>query len=120
MRSDSSDAGRNWSTARRTEVPHNNSGIDVIRTRSGLVALACNPVAGNWAARTPLTVLFSRNNGESWPHRIDLETDPGEYSYPAIIEDDDGLLVAYTWNRRRIAVVRLDSHELPAADSHPD
>jgi predicted neuraminidase len=73
----------------------------------GTLALICNPVAGNWAARTPLSVLFSKDNGKSWPERIDIETEPGEFSYPAIIEVEDGLMISYTWNRRRIAVARI-------------
>ncbi len=112
-RSDSRDAGRSWSTARPTSVPNNNSGIDLVRMSDGRLALACNPVSGNWAARTPLSVLFSEDNGESWTARIDVETEPGEFSYPALIESGDGLDLAYTWNRRRIAVVRLERSRLP-------
>jgi predicted neuraminidase len=73
----------------------------------GTLALACNPVAGNWATRSPLSILFSADNGETWPERIDVETEPGEFSYPAIIEVEAGLRISYTWNRRRIAVARL-------------
>jgi predicted neuraminidase len=73
----------------------------------GTLALACNPVSGNWAARTPLSVLLSPDNGESWSERFDLESEPGEFSYPAIIEVEDGLMISYTWNRRRIATARL-------------
>ena len=72
-------------------------------------------VEGNWAARSPLSILFSRDNGETWPERLDVETGPGEFSYPALIEDDDGgLCLAFTWNRRRIAVARIQGAELPA------
>jgi predicted neuraminidase len=113
-RSDSKDGGLNWSTARPTAVPNNNSGIDVARMQNGILALACNPVEGNWAARSPLSILFSRDNGETWPERLDVETGPGEFSYPALIGDEDGLCLAFTWNRRRIAVVRIQGSELPA------
>ena len=113
LRSDSSDAGHSWSTARPIDVPNNNSGIDLVRLRDGRLALACNPVAGSWAARTPLSLLFSHDNGETWPDRIDVEVEPGEFSYPALIEDGDGLCLAYTWNRRRIAVVWVDAGEIP-------
>ena len=50
---------------------------------------------------------------ESWPSRLDIETGPVEFSYPALIEDEAGLLLAYTWNRRRIAVVRVSAEEIP-------
>jgi len=112
-RSDSVDAGRSWSTARPTELSNNNSGIDIVRMTDGPLALACNPVAGNWAARTPISILFSPDDGESWPSRLDIETGPGEFSYPALIEDEGGLLLAYTWNRRRIAIVRVGAEEIP-------
>ena len=113
FRSDSSDAGRSWSTARAIDVPHNNSGLDVVRMRDGTLALACNPVPGNWAARTPLSVLFSRDEGHTWPGRIDLEIEPGEFSYPAIVELEHGLAVSYTWNRRRIAFAFIPHPSIP-------
>ena len=106
-RSDSDDDGRKWSRAYPINVPNNNSGLDVTRLHEGMLALACNPVQGNWAARTPLSVLISRDNGRTWLQQIAIETDPGEFSYPAIIAVVDGLLISYTWNRRRIAVARL-------------
>lgn len=106
-RSDSVDDGRSWSKAYPIEVPNNNSGLDITRMRDGTLALACNPIAGNWAARTPLSVLFSDDNGKFWSERLDIETEPGEFSYPAIIEDGNGLTISYTWNRRRIAVARI-------------
>jgi len=106
-RSDSSDDGQSWSRAYPIDVPNNNSGLDLTRLHDGTLALACNPVAGNWAARTPLSILFSKDNGSSWPERIDIETEPGEFSYPAIIEVEDGLIVSYTWNRRRIVIARI-------------
>jgi predicted neuraminidase len=113
-RSDSNDDGESWTRAYPIDLPNNNSGLDVVRLRSGLLALACNPVEGNWADRTPLSVVFSRDNGFEWSDQIDLETDPGEFSYPAIIEVEDGLAISYTWNRRRIAVARLGAAEIPS------
>jgi len=113
-RSDSNDEGVHWSRARPTLLPNNNSGVDVVQMRNGILALACNPVEGNWAERSPLSILFSRDNGESWPERIDVETGPGEFSYPALIEDGDGLCIAFTWNRRRIAVAQFSGDELPS------
>lgn len=110
-RSDSQDDGRSWCSAYPIDLPNNNSGLDLVRMQNGTLALACNPVPGNWAARTPLSLLYSKDNGETWPERIDLETDPGEFSYPAIIETDAGVLVSYTWNRRRIAVARIVTND---------
>lgn len=105
-RSDSSDGGRTWRTITPTALPNNNSGLDVARLADGRLALICNPVADR--ARTPLSLLLSEDNGASWPQRMDIETEPGEYSYPAIIPTGDGgLALAYTWRRQRIAWARL-------------
>jgi predicted neuraminidase len=109
-RSDSRDDGRSWSVARPIDVPNNNSALDVARLADGTLALACNPVPGNWAPRTPLSLLFSRDDGASWPLRVDVETGPGEFSYPALVASGasgEGLALCYTWNRRRIAFVRI-------------
>lgn len=106
-RSDSQDDGRTWSVARPIDVPNNNSALDVARLADGTLALVCNPVPGNWAPRTPLSLLLSRDDGASWPWRLDLETGPGEFSYPAVVASGEGLALCYTWNRRRIAFVRI-------------
>jgi predicted neuraminidase len=102
-RSDSCDGGRTWSAVVPTELPNNNSGIDLARLVDGRLVLACNPVAGNWAARTPLALLVSGDNGTSWRHWRDLETGAGEYSYPSIIPVPGSVAVVYTWRRERIA-----------------
>jgi len=108
-RSDSDDDGRTWSAARAIDLPNNNSALDVARLADGTLALACNPVAGRRGPRTPLSLLFSRDEGRSWPHRIDVETGPGEFSYPALVASGEGLALCYTWNRRRIAFLRIPS-----------
>jgi predicted neuraminidase len=102
-RSDSRDGGRSWAPAYPTGVPNNNSGLDVVRLHDGTLVLACNPVSGNWGRRTPLSLLSSTDNGESWTDQLNLEDTDGEFSYPAIIEaNDSSLRVAYTADRRNI------------------
>jgi predicted neuraminidase len=60
------------------------------------------------SGRTPLTVALSVN-AETWHDVVSLETDPGEYSYPAVIQTADGLIhITYTWQRKRIKHVVLD------------
>jgi predicted neuraminidase len=105
-RSDSRDGGRSWTPVRRTDLPNNNSGLDLVRLQDGALALVYNPVAGDWAARTPLSIALSFDDGRTWPRRLDLETGPGEYSYPAIVGFGDEIAVTYTWRRERIAFWR--------------
>jgi predicted neuraminidase len=102
-RSDSHDGGLTWSPLYRTALPSNNSGIDVCRLHDGGLVLASNPVAENGGARSPLRLSLSFDNGQTWPHQVDLESGAGEYSYPSIVPTPRGLAVVYTWKRERIA-----------------
>ena len=76
-RSDSTDGGLSWSPLYPTELPNNNSGLDLARLKDGTLALICNPVAKE---RTPLYVLLSTDNSRTWPRRLDLEKKAGEFS----------------------------------------
>lgn len=109
-RADSTDFGKTWGCAYPTDLPNNNSGLDVVQTADGILALVYNPVASNWGERTPISVIFSENQGATWGNRIDLETNPGEYSYPAIIADGDCLYITYTHQRQSIAYATLRLH----------
>jgi predicted neuraminidase len=43
-----------------------------------------------------------------------LEEQPGEYSYPALIQGSNGdLHMTYTWNRKRIRYVRVPLTDIP-------
>ena len=107
---ESSDHGRTWSPARPTTIPHSNSGLDAVRLVDGRIVLACNPTH---EGRSPLSLLISTDNGETWPRRLDLETVPGEFSYPSIIQAADGRLhVVYTHRRTHIQHVIVDVDEL--------
>ncbi|MBN1641741.1 MAG: exo-alpha-sialidase [Anaerolineae bacterium] len=106
----SDDYGQTWSAASVTDIPCPNSGLDAVRLADGRLVLACNPTH---EGRTPLSLLTSEDNGATWPHRLDLETEPGEYSYPSIIQAADGRVhVAYTWRRTCIQHVVLGPGDL--------
>lgn len=108
FRSDSSDGGQTWTPAHPTPLPNNNSGLDVARRQDGCLALICNPVSGYWAARTPLTLFQSSGEGFDWSRVLDLETDPGEYSYPSALFARNGdLWISYTWRRQSILFCRV-------------
>ena len=86
-----------------TGLPNNNSGIDLDRLPNGWLVLACNPVADNWGARTPMSLLVSRDNGVSWDKLLDLDSGKGEFAYPAVVASGPQLHVTYTWKRENIA-----------------
>ncbi len=102
-RADSTD-GIRWSEPYATELPNNNSGFDLVSLGLGHMFLCLNPVSGNWAARTPLTLMESFDNGRTFQKVFVLEDQPGEYSYPSLLYADSKLYVSYTWNRRSICV----------------
>ena len=106
-RSDSTDGGETWCAAYDAGLPNNNSGIDAVHIGGGRVALLYNPINNNWGARTPLTLVLSEDNGVTWQKCLDLETNPGEYSYPSIIYREGELHCAYTFNRVNIFYARI-------------
>ena len=105
----SPDGGVTWSAAKPTEIPNNNSGIDLVKASNGNVYLVLNPVAGNWASRSTLEIWQSADEGRTWSVFKTLEkAESGEFSYPCILEPVPGTLaVTYTWKRQRIAFVEL-------------
>lgn len=105
----SADAGQSWSEIKATALPNPNAGIDGVTLRDGRQLLVYNHTTQN---RSPLNVALSFD-GKSWHEAAVLETDPGEYSYPAVVQSSDGLVhITYTWKRRRIKHVTLDPARL--------
>ena len=108
--SDSYDLGLTWTPARPLELPNPNSGIDAVHLRDGRFVLVYNHTT---RGRTPLNLAVSRD-GERWTPFHALETEPGEYSYPAMIQAADGSLeIAYTWRRTRIKHVSFPLTNVP-------
>lgn len=103
-RADSEDNGKTWSAIYDTGLPNPNSGIDLVKYDNDTLLMVWNPIGKNWGARTPLTLSMSKDNGKTWTGVAHLETEQGEYSYPAIIRTDDGVAISYTWKRERIRV----------------
>jgi predicted neuraminidase len=105
-RSESGDAGQTWTPAAPLDLPNPNSGIDAVRTGEGSLFLVYNHTE---RGRSPLNLGLSRVDGQSWKMVQTLEDQPGEYSYPAIIQTQDGRLhITYTWQRQRIKHVVVD------------
>ncbi|MEY4177334.1 MAG: hypothetical protein RLY70_908 [Planctomycetota bacterium] len=109
----SDDLGRTWSKLTPIELPNPNSGIDGVTLSDGRHLLVYNHTP---KGRSPLNVALSRD-GREWQRVVDLETEPGEYSYPAVIQAADGHIhVLYTWRRQRIRHVTLDPAKLATRD----
>ena len=116
-RSDSLDSGNTWCMAYQTNLPNNNSGIDLVNV-NGVLYLVMNPVTGDWAARTPIVVMRSTDNGEHFEYFRILENmlfdeshnRTAEFSYPAIVEKDNTLYISFTHNRRSVAFCNIKLH----------
>ena len=118
----SNDGGMTWSDMEFVDAPNNQSGIDAVtlttpvsikasdgRTyknqRHVLIYNDFGTLPGtNKGPRTPIS-LASSSDGIQWHHFCTLERSPiSQYSYPSIIQGDDGTLhCVYTWRRQRIA-----------------
>jgi predicted neuraminidase len=109
---DSFDNGLTWTEAHPTDLPNPNSGIDAIGLRDGRVVLIFNNTT---QGRTPLNLAVSAD-GEHFKIFATLEDQPGEYSYPAIIQGKAGELdITYTWNRKRIRFATVPLAKVPGA-----
>ena len=109
-RSDSEDYGETWCQAYATDLPNNNSGIDVVRVPCGDLYLLSNPVEENWGERSPLTLQKSTDNGATWETVLILEEEKidSEFSYPAIEYMNGSLYVSYTYERLNVAYWKID------------
>ncbi len=107
---DSTDDGATWTGMHALAMLNPNSGIDAIKLRDGRMVMIYNDTAHG---RTPLNLAVSRD-GEHFRNFAALESAPGEYSYPAIIQERDGSLAAtYTWQRTRIRFAHIPLATVP-------
>lgn len=101
----SSDNGHTWSPMKATSLPNPSAGVDGVTLKDGRHLLVYNHTP---RGRTPLNVAIS-TDGKEWAPLVTLESEPGEYSYPAMIQTRDGLVhITYTWKRKRIKHAVLD------------
>ena len=105
----SADNGLTWDKMAAAPLPNPNSGTDAVTLADGRHLLVYNHAVKN---RYPLNVAVSAD-GKEWQAALVLETEPGEYSYPAVIQAADGLVhITYTWKRKRIRHVVVDPAKL--------
>ena len=106
----SEDAGKTWGAMSLTELPNPNSGTDAVTLKDGRHLLIYNHTP---KGRSPLNLAVSKD-GRAWAAALTLESEPGEYSYPAIIQTADGLVhLTYTWKRQKIRHAVVDPTYFP-------
>ncbi len=117
-RSDSLDYGKTWSKAYVTDLPNNNSGLDLVKLNNGVLVLIYNPVGTNWGPRSPISLALSQNNGKTWQKLMNLDSGEGEFSYPAITASEDRIFISYSYKRESIAFWELEIQQ-EQADGTP-
>jgi predicted neuraminidase len=106
----SEDNGMTWGPLSLIDLPNPNAGIDGVTLADGRHLLVYNHTE---RGRTPLNVAVSPD-GRSWSPIATLEEEPGEYSYPAVIQASDGKVhITYTWKRERIKHAALTLGRAP-------
>lgn len=115
----SGDDGQTWSKMTATELPNPNAGIDGLTLRDGRHLLVYNHTVRGGSSpqgREMLNVAISYD-GQTWKAALVLENEPGEFSYPAVIQTADGLVhTTYTWQRRKIKHVVIHPAKLVLRD----
>ena len=96
-------SGQTWGKMSALELPNPNAGTDAVTLRDGRHLLVYNHTP---KGRSPLNVAVSAD-GRAWQAALVLESEPGEYSYPAVIQTGDGLVhITHTWKRERVQIGR--------------
>ncbi len=109
----SRDGGKTWGTMTLTALPNPNSGLDAVTLADGRHLLVYNHTT---SGRTPLNAAVS-SDGRTWRAAVTLEDQPGEYSYPAVIQARDGTVhLTYTWNRVKVKHVVIEPAKLVLRD----
>lgn len=102
----SQDGGKSWTDATPTRLKNPDSGISMTRLSNGHLVLVYND---SQTSRTPLSIVRSLDEGQTWEQPLHLESNPGEYSYPCVIQSSDGKIhITYTFRRYAIKHVELN------------
>ena len=100
LQTESFDRGMTWSPAKVTDFKNPDAAISLRALRNGNLLLAWN---NQERGRSPLHIARSTDGGKTWSEPLQLESNPGEYSYPSIFQSSDGLIhLIYTYRRYSI------------------
>ncbi|MDR1270449.1 MAG: exo-alpha-sialidase [Planctomycetaceae bacterium] len=112
----SEDNGKTWSKMSDLNLPNPNSGTDAVTLIDERQLLVYNhshyDKKNNIQGRSVLNLAVSKD-GIQWNAVCILENQKGEYSYPAIIQTEDGSVhLVYTWQRKLIKHVIIDPKKI--------
>ncbi|NPV47251.1 MAG: exo-alpha-sialidase [Armatimonadetes bacterium] len=107
----STDEGATWTPPEPVDLPNPNAGVDMQKLQTGELLLAANLTTHS---RSPLCLLLSEDEGQTWATRAIVAHDPGqEFSYPQLLQARDGAChLLYTWRRERIRHLIFDTEWL--------
>jgi predicted neuraminidase len=107
LKTESFDGGKTWTLAKATDFKNPDAAISICALRNGNLLLVWN---NNERGRSPLHIARSTDDGKTWSPPLLLETNPGEYSYPSIMQTpDERIHVIYTY--RRYSFMHLEFNE---------
>ncbi len=90
-RSISKDNGESWSASVKTNIP-NTASVELLKLADGKWAFFGNDITDG---RYRMSLYISDDEGETWKRKVrieDHERDAGSFSYPSLLQDEDGLL----------------------------
>lgn len=106
----STDAGRSWSLRKRPDLPNPNSGLELIRLRSGELLVIYND---SRTERTPLVAALSEDEGLTWSAPKVLAAGDPQLSYPSACQTRDGRIhVVFSHRLTHIEHVEINEHWL--------
>ena len=113
----SEDGGKSWSKLSKLSLPNPNSGIDGVTLKNGTHLLVYNHTtrsrSGSQPAGREMLNVATTNDGLKWNAALVLEKQSGEFSYPAVIQNSDGLVhITYTHLRKKVKHVVVDPAKL--------
>ena len=119
IESESKDGGETWIPLAKAGLPNNNSGIEALTLRDGRHLLLYNHIGpgliNSWGKRHAIHLAIS-DDGKEWKAVAVIEkAKKGEFSYPAMIQTEDGKVhMTYTWQRKRVRHIVVDPAKLKA------
>lgn len=113
----SRDQGQTWSEMEATPLPNPNSGTDAVTLQDGRHLLVYNHSTkeGEEPKGRNILNLAISEDGKTWHPFMTLENEPNNagYSYPAIIQAEDGMVhLTYTYDRISVKYAVIDPSKI--------